>query len=664
MRVLAKLSVHDPGGRYSNGPWNSLIEIFKPEFPQTNAGIHERIKIIDHLVKYESKISWKLLLALLPDFRPGFATPINLPKYRDWAKSWIKGITSHDYQTFSDEIFKRIIITIRSNPNAYWPDAIDLLEKLPSNHLDDLTIQLKSDILVLDNDVKVKIRENVRKIIHSNKKVFGHSNKFLPDTLTTLSQIFRALEPDSLVQKNLFLFDSGYPPISSKKDINEFSAEVEMKRQRTLEKIWKKCNISGIIELTESSQNPVAIGISLAQVSFSGIIEKSVLEWLDNDNKKLSLAARQFIYVKTSLNPKWTSSIVKHNIKSWTSEKKLSFCLSMPPLKTGFAIISSFDKKTQASYWKNVDLPFVDKENECVSYVIKKYLKYSRPIQALRIGGLYFRTVDIEPNLVAEILESIATLKQPKKLLEPENLSGDIIDLLRYLESNRSIPDIRLAKIEMFFMPTYNQNEILPNAVLEESLRKPLFFVDLITMVYKANPPIPGEFSTISEKQRKHRAIVAYSILNLIARLPGQENKSIDSQILNSWVDIARQGCLEKNRQLSGDQSIGRILSYSPLGADEIWPHESVREIFERCESEHLEHGFISGLRDQRGVTMREYLDGGKQERVLFEKYDAWAKSLRPSYPRTSNVIQKIADGYSSNAKDEDKEVDYLKTTR
>ncbi len=281
----------------------------------------------------------------------------------------------------------------------------------------------------------------------------------------------------------------------------------------------------------------------------------------------------------------------------------------------------------------------------------------------MRIAGLYFRDIEIDPYLIAEILESIGAMKQPKDLSLYGNLASEIIELLQYLESNRSIPDIQLAKIEMLYMLTYEQNEIKPKVVLEEISRKPIFFVELVCMAYKSNPTISGEFSGMSKKIIENRARVGHSILNQITVLPSPENNTLDRQFLNLWVDIARQGCLEKNRSAIGDECVGQVLAYSPVGTDGIWPHEFVREIFERCESLHLEIGFIVGLRNQRGVTMREYFDGGKQEHELFEKYDGWAKSLRHSYPRTSSILQRIADYYSSDAKKEDREVAYRQYT-
>lgn len=659
-RALAKLSIRDPGGKYTNRPFNSLIEIYRPEFPQTIANVEERLKNIDYILKFEPAIAWKLLVSLLPDFRGGIISPICTPQYRSWAKSWVKGTSRRDYEKFSLEISRRILQTIITNPNAYWSDAIEFMDRFPNKCLKNAMINLESDIPKLKDKEKQIIRDEIRKIVNPNSRIYRRPKKYAPEIIAHLKAISNSLESDSSIYQNLFLFNNESPPISSKKeDIHKFFEEVEEKRRDALEIIWTRMQIDGIKELIEHVQNPIPIGINLAQISFSDEIETDVLEWLRGNDTKLDLVAKRYIYVKTSLNLQWPSKIVKNNFKTWTNQQKIAFCLGLPPSKPVFTLISSLNNKIKESYWKHVGLYLVEKNPECVTYVIKKYLKYSRPIPALRIAGLYFRDIEIDPNLIAEILEAIATLKKPKDLSLHENLASEIIELLQYLESNRSIPDIRLAKIEMLYMLTYEQNEIEPKVVLEEINRKPTFFVELVCMAYKSNPTIPGEFSGISKKNIENRARVGHSILNQISMLPSLENNTLDPQFLNFWVDIARQGCLEKNRSAIGDQCIGQVLAHSLNGTDGIWPHEFVREIFERCESPDLELGFFVGLRNQRGVTKRELLEGGKQERVLFEKYDKWAKGLRHSYPRTSNVLQGIANEYSSDAVEEDREVVY-----
>jgi len=664
-RVFVKLSCLDPGGKSSNRPWNSLIAIFKPEFPQTTASVETRLTVIDTLLKYEQSIGWKLVISLLPELYPGFVSRITVPQYRNWAKNWIVEVSYHDYMEFSKGISERILNKIKEDPDVYWPELFSLLERMPLPCVKKIFPQLESDIPRLSKECKLTILENIRKIVHNNSRAFSRPQKYPSKIIAEFKRIFKAVEPKSPIQCNVFLFNSEYPPISSKREnIHKYLNEVEEKRRKTLEIIWRSQKLNGILKLVNSVKIPGSIGICLAQVKFSNKIENDILGWIDGRNRQKSIAARAFVYTKTSLDPHWASLKIKKAFKSWKTSKKVAFCLGLPPSRFSFELIASLDPETNKKYWKRVELPFVDQNNECVEWVIRQYLRNSRPLQATRLAGLYFRSVDIDPSLVAECLEAIATFDKQDKLVQDGSLSSDIVDLLKFLESKGEVPDIKLINIEMQFILTYYHNQITPHAILDQVHRNPSSFVNLICMAFKANPPIPGEFSGVSEKQIKNRAIGAHSILELITQIPGEENSTVNASILNNWVDNARQGCSEMNRGIIGDEYIGKILSHSPNGCDEIWPHESVREVLERCESYDIERGMVVGLRNQRGVVGRDLFEGGKQERELFIKYDGWAKQLTHTFPRTSNVLQKIAKGYSTDALEEDREVEYLRNTQ
>lgn len=72
---------------------------------------------------------------------------------------------------------------------------------------------------------------------------------------------------------------------------------------------------------------------------------------------------------------------------------------------------------------------------------------------------------------------------------------------------------------------------------------------------------------------KKQLALGSWYLLKLLESLPGQVNSGeIDSQQLKEWVEAARAGCTQKNRQDVGDEYIGVILSHSPIGKDGVWP--------------------------------------------------------------------------------------------
>lgn len=96
------------------------------------------------------------------------------------------------------------------------------------------------------------------------------------------------------------------------------------------------------------------------------------------------------------------------------------------------------------------------------------------------------------------------------------------------------------------------------------------------------------------------------------------------------------------------DIEIGKILSYSPIDEDGVWPHKYVREFFELNSSEILENEFRVGLYNQRGVHI---VTGGDEEEKIAKKYYGYAEKLRISYPRTSYILNTIGDSFKSESR-------------
>jgi hypothetical protein len=60
--ILAKLAKIDPGGTFSNRPINTLMEIFLPWHPNTNASQNQRLAALDFIVREVPEIGWTLII--------------------------------------------------------------------------------------------------------------------------------------------------------------------------------------------------------------------------------------------------------------------------------------------------------------------------------------------------------------------------------------------------------------------------------------------------------------------------------------------------------------------------------------------------------------------------------------------------------------------------
>jgi hypothetical protein len=195
------------------------------------------------------------------------------------------------------------------------------------------------------------------------------------------------------------------------------------------------------------------------------------------------------------------------------------------------------------------------------------------------------------------------------------------------------------------------RHEHKPKLLHRELARNPVFFSDVIAVVYR---PADEESREVTDEERA-RANLGHKLLASWRTPPGTlEGGTIDAGALKTWVRTAREALAAKRLSESGDRRIGETLSGSPIGADGIWPHPAVREVIEETASEDIEHGLELGLYNSRGVTSRSLTEGGAQEQQLFDRYTGFATAMRDQWPRTTAMLRRIAERYRRDARRED----------
>jgi hypothetical protein len=95
---------------------------------------------------------------------------------------------------------------------------------------------------------------------------------------------------------------------------------------------------------------------------------------------------------------------------------------------------------------------------------------------------------------------------------------------------------------------------------------------------------------------------------------------NIDGDVLNEWVETARELLAKAGRLDIGDVHIGKVLAHSPGDEDGVWPSRAVRALLESLQNDKIEEGLRTEVHNQRGVTTRGLTEGGVQERDLVSR--------------------------------------------
>ena len=665
--ILATLAVKDTGGTWANRPYNTLNEIFRGWFPQTKASLDKRMEILDSLIVYKPDLGWKLLIDLLPEPQET-STPIGTPYFRDWIEGWEKGVSRSEYQKHICSITERVLKQISKQPEKTWLNVEKIFSSLPHEYLNRAINQLDKDSNILKGDAKTNVYNEIMKIVSHHRQYASAKWAIPKEYIDKLYTICQKLIPEDLVSRHKSLFDNSLPPIPnpvSYVNHEEYYKRSEEARLNALEEIWCEEGIDGIERLVNNVQLPRLVGNSLSATTFYNRIEQEILSWLEKEDTAALQAARSYVYAQSYRGKQeWRDTVYKKFLHSWPEKAWTSFCLGLPFNKVLFDFLERLTETIQRDYWKNVQIYYLTKDDaKYAQWVVKTLLTNERPFAAINAAANYLQTIaknsEIDSEVLVQALEQTASNQDDFKSVRPDLWLYDLKIIITEIAKDQKIDQSRIAMIEWFYLPVFRKDEIQPRILIKEVLKNPKFFCELICMMFKAHPPIDNEFSSVPSAIIEQRALNAAHLIKLIDAIPGQNGLDIDLDELDTWVRQARDECTVKNRKVIGDQQIGQILSHSPIGKDNIWPHETVRDIIERYLSHDIEKGIEIGKYNQRGVVTRSLSEGGEPERKIAKEYENQALQIRFQFPRTAGMLLRMAEDYKRHAifEDRDKEI-------
>jgi hypothetical protein len=651
--VLAKLCKLEIQSNMGNNPFNSLREIFLGWINYSSLNYDEKVQILENLLlKKKPDIAWKLLIELLPNTH-STASMINTPKYNTWDEKLSKEILEIDFYNYSYEINRLILENVNSDMRK-WKDVFENIDKF--NDIKFFTAIenfCKLNKFLVSEDDKFELSIILRDKIHQHRK-YRDANWVMPiDWIDKLEDAFRFIEPDKLILKYKYLFDE-YSPHTLTPNANDDDFEKEDKRCENLKReavsiILKEEGFKSLKELIKILQYPNFISRILIELEIENHNDE-IFSWIKSDKKQFSYFAQEYIVL---LYFKQKILIDDNFLKDYHSQEKAKVLLALPFESAIFEILKKQDKKTQKYYWQNNNVYFRIEDNSIgyVEWIINQLSMYKRPMRAIDFFSniLYMQkkgsVIDIDLELLYKILIQVATEDNGENL-NHHHLSKTI----KYYLKNSADSDNKKS-LEWIFI---HFDDIKPLNLEKEIIENSKFFVELISYIYKPRNS-EREEENLTQEQLINRAKQAQKVIKKIQRIPGEnDNNDIDVEFLKSWILEAKNIFKKVDRVSIGNDQIGQLLSKSPKGSDGIWPHESVREVLEESLGDTLETAFLVGKQNQRGMTIRSYDEGGAQEYQLARLYAEDAEKTKFIFPRTSYLLNKLAQWYEADGKRED----------
>jgi transcriptional regulator with XRE-family HTH domain len=669
-RLLARLADADPfpKSRHASRPARSLGQIFNLFFPQTNASLADRLRVLNVLRKEEPRPIWQLLLGMLPkghaigDFGP-------LPRWRDFSETKAEEVTWPLIWNGAETIMGWLFEEAGILPHR-WEQLIELFSQFSQGRRAEMTDLLKvaASRLTLDED-RARIWKALRHMINHHRK-FAKSDWALPeDELAELESAYHLYEPNDPVTRVAWLFSGPeaelLQPSVYERDAGSNCIDADRRMSDAL-----RCSVINdllgrfgpeALYRIVSIENVASglIGVALAHSGVDDAIQEDILirSLRSEDAREAGIAVGLVLTMIEMKGRSWSEALLLRAIaEKWSPEQVARLLIILPGDRRLWERIPDFGAAVETLYWGRVrallppNSPGADFE-----FLAIKLMENGRAHDAVVL--LVHGKDIVRSSLLAEALEVAANQSRPQDTAEhqPTMFEYYVEELLQRLDQAGDIPEDRIALIEWRYLPVLIHSRRTTLTLHKAMAQQPELFVMVLRALYKPDPESGFvEEPAGDEGNAKALATRAHDLLRSWHVVPGSSGSNLEAAGLEGWIEETRRRCQEIGRASTGDYWIGQMLAHAPAAEDGVWPAISVREVIKITRSHYLDRGVVQGLCNKRGATWGDPLAGGELERALAAQYRWWAHSMDLEWPRTSAILEQVARFYDGIGKSKD----------
>lgn len=659
--VLARLIALDTKPRRMvNGPGHSLGAIYLLGLPQTYATLSQRLEVLDKIRKRHPEAAWGLLMGMLPKGSTVTVSPTPKPRWRDVSVEKVEPVTHalfrHGALAVSDRLLEHV--GLRADR---WSDLLSHIDDLwpgPERALDMLDA---AESQVTDEAERLVFWGTLRHVLHRHRQ-FPDAEWSLPEVnLARLEAAYKRFAPRSILARTAWLFrhDVELPDVP---DDAEGSWEAEQRQvsaaqQAGAQQLYAEGGTPAVLALAQQVEVPGLIGKAMYDCGLpAGDLDALLAAALCSDSEQERLVGRGLICsILPDRKEQWVTSLVERaKAECWGDPALQMIMGSLPPEPWVWALAAEIGGEPEQAFWRRVPSFWKSENVEEITFAVRKLIDLGNPRQALGILGRASKA-DLPSDLLVELLtEAVCQpLEENADRNELRLFQHFVTQILKTLDERNDVRSEDLALLEWRYLPLLEHSRRPAKALMKALSEDPAFFVQMLSAVFRASEE-SGVTDTEPDNPVHARAAAnqAYRLLELWSRIPGtQDNGVIDGDALEAWIKEARSLAKAAGREGVADSRIGAVLSASPMGADDQWPAEPVRDMLELFHGSHsMINGFIIGKMNRRGVTSRMPQDGGALERREAAKYRGWAEAVGDDHPCTARALEALAKSYERDA--------------
>lgn len=662
--VLASLAEGDPGGRYANRPASSLVEVMLPADPQCSLSASDRLKLLDMLMLRRPRIGWKLGAALMPTHSI-VSSPTARPELREWGKGPRKPVFLADYWAEIQQISERLFQAAGADLER-WEFLLSHLKAMQPTLVAKVLNAAEGIVDSLSTEQRASMWSLLRNLLHRHNQF---SSEEPPDwvyeraVLDQLESLYESLTPVDPIARSSWLFSFDVVrPTNTALDWEENQRLVDADRATAIDEFIKLGLDTLIAELGQFRSHRL-LGYHLGRSTHATSIEQPLLKRctnsVDSSEQEFAkgFAAARYEFDAGEFMRRWCDKSSPEFL-SWRGTALVA--QAFPASEEVWDVVDAVGTECQEEYWKNAPIYLVNRPPEA-ERAAKSLVSAGRALDAISLlaanvnGAWLANNGDLQ--LVIDVLKACVLEANDRSELD-QRRSYDIVQIFQAITESGRVQSKELIQLEWMYFGVLEHHAQHKLALYENLIFDPSLLLQLVALVYlpegeqELDRPEPSQ----SEKAMASQAWRVLHHWQPFGTLSPQAMPR--SEDLATTIRNIRSLAGEHRQQRVMDDLLGRALASSPMGIDECWPHESVRDALESYGGiPELAEGFVVGKGNLRGVTARLPSDGGRQELDLAQCYGDWQRALAVSHPLTSKLLGELAENLRSHAHWEDVQV-------
>ena len=641
--VLGELASHDPGGRWDNRPFNSLVTILLPWFPQTLASVDKRKVAVRTLLNELPDIAWTLIIQLLPG-QHRTSSGSHKPSWRKIIPDNRKESVTHEDYWQQVSFYAESAVTAAGHDIERLSALIDRFNNLPQPAFDQLIELLASQpVSALPEEQRLSLWERLTQFIHKHRR-FSDAEWALPEGLISrLELVAEQLAPTDPFNLYQHLFtDDDFDLYEENGDWEEQRKKLEAKREKAISEIFQKNGVEGVIRFAEGVTSPGQVGRALGVIADDVVEQVFLPEFLDaSDNMRKALASG-FIWRRYHVKDwDWCDNIDK---SGWTPAQIGQFLTCLPFTMEAWGRASKWLQKHEGEYWARTGANAYQADSD-LTVAIEKLIEHDRPYAAIHCLGRMRHTE--QPIDIAQCVRALIAATSSTE--RAHTMDGyHIVELIKFLQADSSATEDDLFRVEWAYLPILDSHGAAPLLLESRLANDPDFFCETIRLIYRS-----GKEDQPSKEPTEESKTLATNALRLLHEWktpPGtQKDGTFSENCFTEWLRRMNPICTESGHLEVALITVGEVLIHAPADPDGLWINRAVATELNDREADKLREGFGTGTYNSRGV--HDVDPSGKPERELAEQFRNKAEEIENAgFQRFAVTLRVLADGYDQDA--------------